>query len=194
MAVFTLNDEVDSLVAGDLMRARQFLRALETTGKSRQTKIIREALTLASIVSYCRPFMTNFDASGRKRRWIPGRLLKDLPPRLRSVHKRIVAARNQAWAHTDWSEHSPTALAGGGVVSRNPWIPLDEPEVAEFATLVGEVLARLQPRSAVSASSGEAELSLSRDARKNRAAAAATSFRTRAITGASRSHLAPKAL
>jgi hypothetical protein len=163
MNVFTLNDEVDSLVAGDLMRARQFLRALETTERSRQTKIIREALTLASIISYCRPFMRSLDASGRKRRWIPPKLLKDLPAELRSVHNRIVAARNQAWAHTDWSEHTPAARAGS-VVSRNPWIPLDDRDVGKFATLVGEVLARVQPRSAVSGLSDGTEQSLPRDA------------------------------
>ncbi|MFI5366941.1 MAG: hypothetical protein ACHQ4J_15105 [Candidatus Binatia bacterium] len=160
MNVFTHSDEEDSLIAGDLMRARQFLGALKTIEKSRQSKVIRETLTLASIVSYCRPFMTSFvDASRnkrRKRRWIPAELVDDLPDGLGQLHAQIVEARNQAWAHTDWIAHTPR-LGSGGVMSRNPWVPLEAAALAQFVALVDEVLARLQPASAVSTASAETE-------------------------------------
>ncbi len=151
MTILTLGDEDDSLVAADLMRCGQFLSALEVAGTSRESKVVREALTLAAIVSYCRPFLRSFDGSGKRRPWIPEELVNDLPAPLQAVHRRIIASRNEAWAHTDWKAHSPQATPGDGrvdgVISRNPWVPLEPREISEFKTLRAEVMSRLQPAS-----------------------------------------------
>ena len=148
--VLTVTNEEYALIGGNLMRARQFLTALRATSDARDQKVIREALTLAAIVSYCRPFKTSRDAEGQKRPWIPPELIKDLPEQCQRTHNRCVRARNQAWAHTDWAAHTPRSCEERGefpsVLSRNPWVPMSPPEIDEFESLLREVDVRVHLR------------------------------------------------
>jgi hypothetical protein len=141
-----------ALIAGDLMRAREFLGALRDCGPN-HSKVIREALTLAAIVAYCRPFKPSYNAADQKRRWIPQELIDDLPVARRSIHERMVWARDKAWAHTDWAAHTPRSCEEPGVVpvvlSRNPWVPLSPSEIDELEHLVDEVDAPVKPLSAI---------------------------------------------
>jgi len=154
--VLTVTNEEYALIGRDLMRARQFLTALRATSDARDQKVIREALTLAAIVSYCRPFKTSRDADDQKRPWIPRELVKDLPEECQQAHHRFVQARDQAWAHTDWAAHTPVSYEEPdglpSVLSRNPWVPMSPREIDDFASLLGEVDARIQPVSVAESS------------------------------------------
>jgi hypothetical protein len=154
--VLTVNDEEYALIGADLMRARQFLTTLRSASDARDQKVIREALTLAAIVSYCRPFKTSRDAAGQRRPWIPKDLVDDLPEECQRAHDRFVQARDQAWAHTDWAAHTPRSYGGPdgfpSVVSRNPWVPMSRLEIDAFEALLQEVDARIQPSSAIEGS------------------------------------------
>lgn len=156
MFVLTVTNEEYALIGADLMRARQFLTALRAASDASDQKVICEALTLAAIVSYCRPFKTSRDANGQKRPWIPRELVEDLPTGCQDAHKRFVQERDQAWAHTDWAAHTPRSyqeLDGfPSVLSRNPWGSLSSLEIAEFESLVREVDARVHPSSVVGSS------------------------------------------
>ncbi len=151
MFVLTVTNEEYALIGADPMRARQFLAALRAASGARDQKVIREALTLAAIVSYCRPFKTSRDADGQKRSWIPRELVDDLPEECQRVHNRFVQVRDQAGAHTDWVAHTPQSREEPGavpiVISRNPWVPLEPSETDEFGRLLDEVDARVQPLS-----------------------------------------------
>lgn len=151
MLVYELEDREYALVAADLRHARLFLEALTTKPAIREEKVITEALTLAAVVSYCRPFSMSRDASGKRRQWVPKELLQSLPARCRAFHERLLASRNQAWAHTDWAVHNPCVHSRGplppSVLSRNPWVPLESPEIEQFLNLIGEIDGRLQPAS-----------------------------------------------
>jgi hypothetical protein len=123
------------------MWARRYLRALED---SRSDKVVAGALTLAAIVAYCRPFKVSFDAARKRRTWIP-QWVDDLSPRSRCTHERLVTARDQAWAHTDWGAHTPRADPSSLlVVSRDPWVPMDREQVVEFDRLLDEIDTRLE--------------------------------------------------
>lgn len=147
-----MTNEEYALIAGDLTRAGRFLHALESGADADVGKVIREALTLAAIVSYCRPFIASFDAGGQRRLWIPQELVDDLPAVCRTLHKRLLEARHQAWAHTDWKAHTPRSYSDRAgvpvVVSRNPWVAMSPSEIAEFQKLLREVDIRLRPSSA----------------------------------------------
>lgn len=146
--IHTVTNEEYSLIAADLMRARQFLRALRASSDVRNPRVIREALTLAAIVSYCRPFKMSRDADGCWRRWIPPELIKDLPEECKQAHGRFVQTRDRAWAHTDWEAHSPVSYDEPdglpSVLSRNPWAPMGSCEIDALEFLLNEVDKRIQ--------------------------------------------------
>ena len=152
MTVFTVTDEEYALISADLMRVQMYLTARGAADDTRDRKVIREALTLAAIVSYCRPFTPGRDAKRKFRHRIPAQLVEDLPSEHQRTHNRLLKARNQAWAHTDWAAHTPHGYSDDtgafAVLSRNPWVSLDPSEIAEFEGLLREVNARLQPTSA----------------------------------------------
>jgi len=152
MRVFAVNEKEYALITADLMRADRFLRVLDATDPAGDGKVVREAPTLAAIVSYCRPFKTSRDAAGWRRRWIPQGLVHDPPSGLRTFHGHLVKNRDQGWAHADWAAHTPRSYPGDTdipvAVSRNPWVPMTHSEIAQFQQLVHEVDHRLQPRSA----------------------------------------------
>jgi hypothetical protein len=146
--IFLVSDEVYHLVTGDLNRARQLLEKLRATVRAPENKIVREALTLAAVVSYCRPFHKSRDADKRWHMWLSKEFVDALPEKCQRFHKKLLDERNEAWAHTDWKQHEPRLLRMDGgtsaVVSRNPWIPMDEAEIAGFVSLLDEVDAHVQ--------------------------------------------------
>lgn len=149
MIIHKVTKQEYALIFGDLMRARRYLTALKATPKNQESRLMREALTLAAIVSYCRPFKFSYNAAGKRCAWIPAEVVNDLAADKRVLHARLNRARDQAWAHTDWAAHTPhsnTKDDGDSllVVSRNPWIPLEEAEIEEFESLLTEVEARIQ--------------------------------------------------
>lgn len=134
------------LLTTDLDRAKRYLGELATTGEAKADKVIREALTLAAIVAYCRPFTSSNDANGKRRSLAPPSLAESLPDNLKRLHNRIKKQRNQAWAHTDWCAHDPKSYPsciGDIVISRNPWVAFTPLEVSEFLGLVEAVNQRV---------------------------------------------------
>jgi hypothetical protein len=154
--IFLVTDEAYHPVTGDLNRARQFLEKLQATTSAPENKIVREALTLAAVVSYCRPFHRSNDANEQSCIWLPQNLVKSLPEKHQRLHKKLWTERNQAWAHTDWKQHEPHLTrineSTSVVVSRNPWTPMDDVEIDEFVSLLDDVGTRVQPRSRIAES------------------------------------------
>ncbi len=67
----------------------------------RENRILLEALNLAMIIAYCRPFSGN-DAGGAFRvPDLPGRFLKDLSAEEREIHDVAMEDRNSVLAHSD---------------------------------------------------------------------------------------------
>ena len=129
-------------IAGDMMKARQYLNALESAGSG---TLVAEALTLAAIVSYCRPFLSSFVAANARTAWLPKQWIDKLPSEFRRTHDRLVTARHQAWAHTDYSAHIAHSNARSAfVISHNPWAPLSPSQIAEFHELIDEIDRRLE--------------------------------------------------
>lgn len=154
METFLVTDEVYHLVIGDLNRARQFLEKLQATTRAPGNKCAREALTLAAIVSYCRPFHKSRNADEQWCVWLPKEFADALPEKYQRFHKKLLEERDQVWAHTDWVQHEPHPLRTGDgtsvIVSRNPWTPMNETEIARFVSLLDEVDARVQLQSSAS--------------------------------------------
>lgn len=88
----------------DFAEARQFLFKL--TGKDGETapaiedKQSSKALRTALVVSYSRPFSGNRAGDGTQAD-LPASFLKSLTKEQRVVHDRILALRNQEFAHSD---------------------------------------------------------------------------------------------
>src|SRR6185312_810969 len=92
--------EIYHLVLGDLNHASQFLEKLQATVRAPENKIVREALTLAAVVSYCRPFHKSRDADEHRCRWLPGEFVDALPQECQRFHKRLFGrARSDLGAH-----------------------------------------------------------------------------------------------
>jgi hypothetical protein len=154
MATFPATDEQYALIGADLIRAERYLSRLKQAEAAGEDSTVREALTMAAIVSYCRPFKWSRDEVSAKKRWIPDALVKDLPDGCQTVHAKLEAHRDQAWAHTDWMAHQPRRVSSSDaedlpplVISRNPWVPLSSDEIFAFERLLREVNARIVPNS-----------------------------------------------
>lgn len=157
MATFQVTDEDYSLIAADLFRAERYLSRLKEAESANEDRMVREALTMAAIVSYCRPFMKSKDAESKERRWVPKELVKDLPAECQATHRKLEDYRNQARAHTDWRAHQPKFISSGNtdilpslIFSRDPWVPLSHEEISAFERLLQEVNGRIVPSSVAS--------------------------------------------
>ena len=113
------------LIRGDLRHAREFADYIlrrHLHGKNGETtQLIHRAFNLSMIVSYCRPFMRNLEGPDRELEYSPiGYLAKEVLGRDGwSLHKKVIAQRNEIYAH------SPTG-------KRFPWLPKQGTIVLQF--------------------------------------------------------------
>jgi hypothetical protein len=121
------------------------LEAAEAAAKTKNQKteedirieaLNHEALSLAAVVSYCRPFTSNYRISGGKKpSWIPKAkgFVKTLPDDLPTFHDWIETLRNETWAHT-----AEPAFKGNLIQS------IPEALIPKFKALIQAVRDRLQ--------------------------------------------------
>ena len=113
-----------------------YLNLLEVEkSKPNSVASIREALSLAATVAYCRPFTRSDRKDGSKRRpWISAEFSEDLPEPLKTYHKELVTLRDKLWAHTDETVHD----------SSDPTQTLKKMMTPKYSELIDEVLHRLK--------------------------------------------------
>lgn len=101
----------------DFSEAEDYLSAI----RPEQDMTVQRALLLAAIVAYARPFTKNEDGSGnRAAPFLQASPTKILTPNEQVLHRRLIALRNEALAH---SQHNRKAVArvngsAGGFVMR----------------------------------------------------------------------------
>ena len=106
------------LIRGDLRHAAEFADYILTrrlhSKNGPTTQLIHRSFNLSMIVSYCRPFMRNIEGSDREYEHSPiggGYFAKNVLGKEGSdLHKKVLAQRNEIYAH------SPTG-------KRFPWQP-----------------------------------------------------------------------
>lgn len=127
----------------DLEQCQNFLQQLE---HQRYGSVLYEALLIAAIVFYARPFSSNErnkDANADSR--IDEQVLDQLNNEERELHKTILTLRNQAIAHAEWT-HYPTGVSKNRIIMSMPfsiWKYFqNDSEIAAFSSLVEKVLLR----------------------------------------------------
>ena len=137
----------------DLAETRQFLnRLLGLNGETipdAADRVQRDALMIALVVGYARPFSNNriTDTAGE----LPGRFLKGLTPSQRNLHERLLELRNQEFAHSDPEPPSVEvevgSSEGGGAfpfpVSNRTRIGLNEVELRELNSIFAHLMAEV---------------------------------------------------
>ncbi|MFZ1059899.1 MAG: hypothetical protein WAP47_12000 [Candidatus Rokuibacteriota bacterium] len=104
MKQFKVTPAEYDVIRTDLNRAKKYLDLLEKEkADGASVASIREALSLAAVVAYIRPFTpcNRKDGSGKRKRWIPEGLVADLPPDFQRLHTKLQEDRDRTWAHTD---------------------------------------------------------------------------------------------
>ena len=104
------------LGARDVAEAGDYLWSLRELSRNRENldeyrlRKAQDAILIAAIVVYARPFTTSFSNGEAAKKLSPDNLaLFDGLEDLQSLHEKVISLRNQAVAHADWSFH-PTAL------------------------------------------------------------------------------------
>ena len=135
---FTVTQAELQFIKSDLNRAKKYLRFLELEkDKPGSAASVREALSLAAVVAYNRPFTSCHRAGGgSKRPWIPSGLVNDIPTKFHELHKGLRKQRNEIWAHTD----------GNAFDTTNPIKVLPRTVIPYFHQLIKEVMGRLRDR------------------------------------------------
>jgi hypothetical protein len=127
----------------DFERCRDFLAALPD---QEYGTITYEALLVAAIIFYSRPFSSNEKEKGAQAESrVDTAVLDNLTAEESALHIRILELRNKAVAHAEWQFH-PTAVTTNKVIQSMPfsiWKYFrDTTDVELFSLLVGKVLLR----------------------------------------------------
>ena len=125
-----LTEEERSTVMADLKQAERFLELLaqEKAATPPGPAALREALSLAAVVSYWRPFASGRPSGGK---WLSKDVIST--PELRQFHTELDVLRNKVWAHTTGKSHQ---RAKG---NREIWSSLARVVIPKFCDLIHEV-------------------------------------------------------
>jgi len=137
---FRISKEALRVIRTDLKRTTAYLNLIEAAKKaddpeSQAAALNREALSLAAVVTYCRPFTACVRKDGKKKPWIPKNLVNDLSSNSQFLHLRITMDRNRFWAHAD--ENDPRDKS-------KEILPLKKSVIPEFQHLIQEIMDRLE--------------------------------------------------
>ncbi len=124
-------------ITADLNRAERFLQLLAEEKQSSGPASLREALSLAAVVSYCRPFTTGSPGGGN---WIPKELVSGLEPDLRELHCELKTLRDKLWAHSVGASRRVKLRSDSSV-----WSSIARVVIPNFRTLIREVKSLLRP-------------------------------------------------
>lgn len=99
--------------------------------------LTHEALALAAIVAYCRPFSQNEkDTNAQALSRIKIEHFTPISANERDSHEGWIALRNQALAHSEFSRNPTRLNPASGVISSQPFsLLLHAPDMAELAVL-----------------------------------------------------------
>ena len=98
------------IAQGDLAQAHAFARELCVAGHS---AVVREALTLASVVAYARPFKKS--NGGEADRLIAVDTIPQLSPADSALHDYVIGLRDTEMAHSDTKAHCVSISIRDGV-------------------------------------------------------------------------------
>lgn len=127
----------------DLEQCQNFLQQIT---HQKYGSVTYEALLIAAIVFYARPFSNNErDNNANADSKIKDEVLNQLTSGEHELHAKLLTLRNKAVAHAEWTYH-PTGVSENGIIKSMPfsiWNHFqDSSEIAAFSSLVGKVLLR----------------------------------------------------
>lgn len=126
----------------DFEKCMEFLAALPA---QEYGTIIYEALLVAAIIFYSRPFSSNeMEKGAQAENKVDPAVLDSLTAEESSLHTLILKLRNKAVAHAEWKYH-PTGVTSTKVIQSMPfsiWEYFDLTVIKLFLVLVGKVLSR----------------------------------------------------
>jgi hypothetical protein len=135
----------------DFIQARDFGRLLldresydET--QDRDCRLILQALDIAMIVAYCRPFTRSFDKRGRLEERLPPHLLDIFTAEESELHDQLLGRRNQEYAHSDASKrdlrYQPWSF-GVMLFMRNSFAPWPMERVSQIVAMSEKLYLKL---------------------------------------------------
>lgn len=98
------------------------VRFLEELSNQEYGSLAYEALLIAAIIFYARPFSSNekrgspYPSESR----VPDTVLSGLQGEERELHDKIICLRNKAVAHAEWGHH-PAGVTSDGVIKAVPF-------------------------------------------------------------------------
>lgn len=124
----------------------QCQKFLEQLSHQEYGSLAYEALLIAAIVFYARPFSCNErDLNANAASRLDGAVLDQLQNEEQELHEKILTLRNKAVAHAEWAYH-PTGVSDNHVIKSMPfsiWKHFQgTSDIAAFSGLVGNVLLR----------------------------------------------------
>lgn len=135
----------------DLAQASRFGRLIlsldfDIEKEDQDSRLIRQALDIALIVSYCRPFTLFRNKEGKRESRLPESLLAVLSAEERRIHKSLLNRRNQEYAHSDSSQITVRYYSwplGILPISRNRFAPLPRPTVEQVVMMSDKLYLKL---------------------------------------------------
>jgi hypothetical protein len=140
MKAFGVTKKEFQVITADLKKSSKYCGLLEQAKANPQgapSPSTNEALSLAMVVAYCRPFTPcdrrNHRTKDKKSPWIPKGLVAQLPDEeLRRLHAWVMKLRHKTWAHSDEDEFK-------NLIQAYP-----KAKIGEFKRLLREVQGLLQ--------------------------------------------------
>jgi hypothetical protein len=135
----------------DLAQASRFGRLIlsldsDTEKEDQNSRLIRQALDIALVVSYCRPFTLFRSKEGKRESRLPESLLAVLSNEERSIHESLLNQRNQEYAHSDASQIEVRYYSwplGILPISRNRFVPMPRPTVEQVVIMSDKLYLKL---------------------------------------------------
>lgn len=104
----------------DFIEAKEYLNAID----DELDAVIRKALFVAAIVSYCRPFTANHGKESAEPS-ISEKFVNELRSEQRTLHDRLMELRHTVIAHSDF-DSKPCTRVSGGVALMKPAAQLNK--------------------------------------------------------------------
>lgn len=123
-------------------------RFLQELSHHKFGSITYEALLIAAIICYIRPFSGNeHDKNANADSKIDKEALKDLTNEEHELHEKFFTLRMKAIAHSEWTHH-PTRVSRNGIIISRPfsiwkYFPPSH-DIAAFSNLVNKVRLKAQ--------------------------------------------------
>jgi hypothetical protein len=139
MEKFEVTEREFAVITSDLKRASKYLDLLlAAKADPRSTASHNEALSVAAVIAYRRPFTPcdrhNPRSKTKRTPWVPDGVIADMENQeLQELHEWMEELRDKTWAHTDEEAFK------GSLIQAFP-----KAEIPKFKKLIQEVIDRLK--------------------------------------------------